>query len=156
MSATMTYNELYTKMVNKFTIEKNDKDYKLGEYMLAKARKRKEVTPISKSQATESALPMPIAAKDSRVAALISYVQDKLTVKEAPIKNKTIRKFPIRSSLTAFGSAVVACSLVVVCAFFSLKAMPTVNGEENYIAQDTENELEEKTETASLRYEING
>ena len=156
MSATMTYSDLYAKMVGKFTIEKNDKDYKLGEYMLAKARKRKETSLVSKSEATESALPMPVATKETAMAAIFSYVQEKLTVKEAPIKNKTIRRFPIRSSLTAFGSAIVACSLVIVCAFFGLKAMPTSSGDEGYIAQDTETELEDKNDTASAGYEING
>jgi len=153
MSATMTYNELYTKMVSKFTIEKNDRDYKLGEYMLAKAQKRKATALVSKAEAKEN-LPMPVSASESRLTALISYVQEKLTVKEAPIKNKTIRKFPIRSSLTAFGSAMVVCSLVIVSAFFGLKAMPDASGNESYIAQENDTDTQDKNETASANYEI--
>ena len=128
---------------------------KLGEYMLAKAQKKHSSALVSRANAKENALPVPVSGSESRIAALISYVQEKLTVKEAPIKNKTIRKFPIRSSLTAFGSAMVVCSLVIVCAFLGLKTMPEAYSGENYIAQETEADVEDTNETASTGYEIN-
>lgn len=148
-TTTMTYNELYTKMVKKFTVEKNDTDYKLGEYMLAKAKKKKEsTTTMLDTASSSSALPMPVSNKDGAMVAIFSYVKDKLKVKEAPIRNKTIRRFPIRASLSAFCSALVVCSLIVVCGIFGIKAAPFGANDDNYVAVDTENEnIEDNNET---------
>ena len=50
-----------------------------------------------------------------RKAALeaISYINEKLIIKEPPVKDKTIRAFPFRTSGAAFLSAVVACTFML-------------------------------------------
>ena len=48
------------------------------------------------------------ATKTERaVANVVSYINDKLTIKEPPVKDKTIRAFPFRASASALLSAVV-------------------------------------------------
>ena len=37
MNTAMTYDKLYSNMVKKFTVEKNNVEYKLGDYMMMKA-----------------------------------------------------------------------------------------------------------------------
>ena len=123
MNSTMTYETLYNNMVKKFTVGKDEKDYKLGEYMLMKARAKKETAMVAASE-KNNALPV-VRAKNNAgtaIAAAFSYVNDKLTVKEAPVRDRTMRSFPLRTSLTAFGSALVVCGLVVCCGVFGFKA----------------------------------
>ena len=43
----------------------------------------------------------------------MTYVNEKLTVKAPAVKDKTIRAFPLRASLSAVLSAVVMCGLVL-------------------------------------------
>ena len=149
MNSTMTYEKLYTNMVKKFTVEKDNTDYKLGEYMLMKARAKKEAA-LTAVSAQKSALPVLRGRKDTTaIAAIFSYVNDKLTVKEAPIRDKTIRSFPFRTSIAAFCSALVVCALVVSCSIFGFGTTfsstdNTVNATEmqdDSIEQETENEI---------------
>ena len=54
------------------------------------------------------------ATKTERaVANVVSYINDKLTIKEPPVKDKTIRAFPFRASASALLSAVVACAFML-------------------------------------------
>ncbi|MBQ8583227.1 MAG: hypothetical protein IJ488_01275 [Clostridia bacterium] len=105
---TAKYDALYENMKNRFTVESDGSEYTLGEYMLMKASKK-----------DSSARSLPVAVRNSRktgdsaVLALVSYVNDKLTVKEPPVKDKTIRAFPFRASMSAFLSAAVACSFLL-------------------------------------------
>ena len=105
---TAKYDALYENMKNRFTVESDGSEYTLGEYMLMKASKK-----------DSSARSLPVAVRSSRktgdsaVLALVSYVNDKLTVKEPPVKDKTIRAFPFRASMSAFLSAAVACSFLL-------------------------------------------
>jgi hypothetical protein len=110
----MTYEKLYSNMVKKFTVEKDNNDYKLGEYMLMKADAGKT--------AESSNLPVAahVSAQTTAISAFFSYVSDKLTIKEAPVRDKTIRSFPFRTSIAAFCSALVMCAMVVCCAAFGL------------------------------------
>ena len=66
-------------------------------------------------KAEHSSLPAVRTAtsNDMAVSAFFRYVNEKLTVKAAPAKDKTIRRFPIRTSLAAVLSAVIACTLVI-------------------------------------------
>lgn len=104
---TAKYDALYENMKNRFTVESDGSEYTLGEYMLMKASKK------------NSSASLPVAVRSSRktgdsaVLALVSYVNDKLTVKEPPVKDKTIRAFPFRASMSAFLSAAVACSFLL-------------------------------------------
>lgn len=104
---TTKYDTLYQNMKNRFTVSSEGTEYTLGEYMLMKATKKK----------TEAALPVairPTATKGERaLAQVVAFVNDKLTIKTPPVKDKTIRAFPFRTSASAVLSAVVACSFML-------------------------------------------
>lgn len=106
-TCTDAYDALYENMKNRFTVVNDNSEYTLGEYMLMKASNKN----------AEAALPVArkssIVKSDSAVALFVSYVNDKLTIKEPPVKDKTIKAFPFRSSASAFLSAVVACSVML-------------------------------------------
>ena len=118
MNSTMNYEQLYNNMVKKFTVENDNIDYKLGDYMLMKAKAKKNAMVTA---AASSNLPVARENKESAIAAIFTYVNDKLKVKEAPVRDKTIRSFPLRTSLTSLASALVVCALVVSCVFFGAK-----------------------------------
>ena len=107
MAYTNSYDRLYENMKQRLTVIENDAEYTLGEFMSMKAE-------IKKSDALLPVLERSTATKSEKaVAMFISYVNDKLTVKEPPVKDKTIRAFPFRASASALLSAVVACSFVL-------------------------------------------
>lgn len=133
MNSTMTYEMLYNNMVKKFTVEKDNKDYNLGDFMLMRAKAKKN----EMAAAADAKLPVVRDNKANAITTVFSYVNDKLTVKQAPVRNKTIRSFPFRTSITAFCSALVVCALVVSCCFFGLSKSAT--GNENIVTV-TENE----------------
>lgn len=101
------YDALYENLKNRFTIANDNSEYTLGEYMLMKASDKN----------TAAALPVAhkssIIKSDSAVALFVSYVNDKLTIKQPPVKDKTIKAFPLRTSASAFLSAIVACSVML-------------------------------------------
>ena len=99
------YENLYENMKNRFTVVNNDCEYTLGEYMLEKAGMKKEKSNLPAVRSTSSA--------DKAVVAFFRYVNDKLTLKAPPVKDKTIKKFPFRTSLAAMLSAVIACTLMI-------------------------------------------
>ena len=104
---TAKYDALYENMKNRFTVVNSGSEYTLGDFMLMKAAKK---------QADKAANNLPVAtmSKGERaVAQIVSFVSDKLTIKNPPAKDKTIRSFPFRTSLSAFLSAAVACSFVL-------------------------------------------
>ena len=140
MNSTMNYEKLYNNMVKKFTIEKDNKDYTLGDYMLMKAQTKKNAMTVA-----EAALPVAHEQKlSTAISGIFSYVNEKLKVKEAPVRDKTIRKFPLRTSFAAFGSALVICAFAVGCAVFGLSA---VNGRENIVSvTDVDSEPQEYAE----------
>jgi len=142
MNSTMTYEQLYSNMVKKFTVEKDNTDYKLGEYMLMKADARKVAESSNLPVATHA------SSQTKAISAFFSYVSDKLTVKEAPVRDKTIRSFPFRTSIAAFCSALVMCAMVVCCAAFGIinnsNGDSVVNADAYYeeITDNTENTYE--------------
>lgn len=143
MNSTMTYDKLYNNMVRKFTVEKDNTDYNLGDFMLMKARAKRNEMTVSESAST---LPATRDAKAGALTTVFSYVNDKLTVKKAPVRNKTIRSFPFRTSITAFCSALVVCALVVSCCFFGLSN--SVLGNDNIvITTEQDEQAPEITET---------
>ena len=143
MDNAMTYEKLYSNMVKSFTVEKTD--CKLGDYMLMKANAKKNDN-TSTSLAAVSAC----QSVGTSIISFISYVNDKLTVKKAPIRDKTIRKFPLRTTLSALCSAVVVCSLAISCAIFGIRSagdgVNTVNNEytEMNDASESTGELSEE------------
>ncbi len=122
---TNKYDSLYENMKNRFTVVNENSEYTLGEYMLMKATQKK----------TEASLPVAQrsnAGKGERaVAMLVSFVNDKLTIKQPPVKDKTIRAFPFRASASALLSAIVACSFILCFGVIGAKllniASPTVD-----------------------------
>ena len=100
------YDKLYTDMKNRFTVVNNNQEYSLGDYMLMKAGSKKQST--SNLPAVRSSV-----SNQAAVTTFFRYVNDKLTVKNPPAKDKTIRAFPFRTSCAAFLSAILACSVVI-------------------------------------------
>ena len=138
MTANMTYEKLYSNMVKKFTVEKDNKDYKLGEYMLMKADSAKPATAASK---------LPVAVSDfsagKAITAAFTYISEKLTVKEAPVRDRTMRKFPFRTSLTALCSAVVICALVISYGIIGLKNLGSDADAHGIVYSETEQEVDD-------------
>ena len=110
MTTTMNqYDALYTHLKNQFTVIYNGTECTVGDFMLMKASKR-----------SESSLPIATTARSTSIATIVEYVNDKLTVKNAPVKDKTIKSFPFRTSISALLSATAACALILSCGIFSL------------------------------------
>ena len=104
-------------MKQRFTVSCENGEYSIGEYMLMKADVKKidATLPVAlRSNATKS---------EVAVANLVSFVNDKLTIKEPPVKDKTIRAFPLRASASAFLSAAVACAFVFSFALVGARAL---------------------------------
>ena len=104
-------------MRSRFTVESDNCEYTLGEYMLMKADVKK----------TDAALPVALRSTATKsevaVASIVSFVNDKLTVKAEPEKDKTIRTFPLRASASAFLSASVACAFILSFALIGVKSV---------------------------------
>ena len=147
-TVTMTYEKLYNNMANAFKVNNDPEHRPLGTYMLAraKAKKNEALAPSG------SNLPATRDVKTSAISTVFSYVNDKLTVKEAPVRDRTMRSFPLRTSLTAFCSALVVCALVISCCFFGLSS--TVAGDDNTVITTSEAETEntETTENETAFY----
>ena len=109
------YDALYTNLKNQFTVIYNSTECTVGDFMRMKANKR-----------SESSLPIvTTAARTTSLATIVEYVNDKLTVKKAPVKDKTIRAFPFRASASAFLTASVACAFVLSFALVGARALST-------------------------------
>ena len=147
MSTTMTYDRLYSNMVKTFTVEKDHVDYKLGEYMLMKAKGKKMEAQLIAKKAAEEAAKLPVKVDyrpdTTAIASVISFISDKLAVKEAPIVDKTMRSFPLRTSFTAFCSAAVVCALAVTCGIFGVNN--TAKSEENMIKAEEHEQIVEES-----------
>ncbi len=118
MTSTSAYENLYNSMKKHFTVISDSNEYTLGEYMSMKADVKKESgsnLPAVRSTALDG----------HSMTAIFSYVNEKLTVKKAPAKDKTMRAFPFRTSMAAALSAVVACALIFSYGIF------TINGTGN-------------------------
>ena len=114
---TNNYDKLYENMKQRFTISCDNSEYTIGEYMLMKADVKKidATLPVAlRSTATKS---------EVAVANFVSFVNDKLTIKEPPVKDKTIKAFPLRASASAFLSAAVACAFVFSFALVGARAL---------------------------------
>ena len=117
MNTVNAYKALYTNMKNRFTVVNDNNEYSLGEYMLMKAGKKKETSnlPVAKS----------CASNTTAITAFFKYVNDKLTVKNPPVKDKIIKRFPFRTSFAALMSATVACSLLITLGTVSVRSATT-------------------------------
>ena len=83
----------------------------------------------NKEETAEESTILPVAAKnyaavgEKALSAVVSYVNDKLTIKEPPVKDKTIIAFPFRASASALLSAVACCALVLSIGIFGMGSM---------------------------------
>ncbi len=107
MTSTTVYDRMYENLKNRFTVGNDNSECTLGEYMLAKA-----------NEAASKGASLPVAVNDytasrKMLQGIVSYVNEKLTIKKAPAKDKTMRAFPLRTSLASLMSALLVCTLVV-------------------------------------------
>ena len=106
MASTTAYDTLYTNLKNRFTVQNDNSECTLGEYMLMKANEGKG----------KAALPVAVSdySGSKRVLqGLVAYVNEKLTIKKPPVKDKTMKAFPLRTSLASVLSALLICTLAV-------------------------------------------
>ena len=104
------YDNLYTNLKNKFTVVNNGSEYTLGDFMLMKAGKKSEKNEL-----------VAVKANDTHtMTTVINFMNDKLTAKSPAIKERTLKRFPLRTSFSAVLSAVAAAALVFSCGIFSL------------------------------------
>lgn len=129
------YDNLYNNIKNRFTVEENNCEYTLGGYMLMKATEKKK----------GSNLPVASVRPENRaVSAIVSFINDKLTVKTPPEKDKTIKSFPFRTSIAAFLSSILVCTVVFTYGIFA-----TGIASESKVAAEAEEELIEETSDKS-------
>ena len=101
-------------MKNKFTVVNDNCEYTLGAYMTMKAHEK----------AKDSALPVASTQKQAGpLVSVISFINDKLTVKAPPAKDKTIKAFPIRASFSAALSSIALCTFVLSFGIFGAIAI---------------------------------
>ena len=133
MASINAYETLYKNMKEKFTVVNDGCEYTLGEYMSVKANAKTAQTnlPAVKNQNQNHA-----------ISAIFSYVNDKLSVKKPPVRDKVIKRFPFRTSAAAFLSAIVACALMFSYGIFALNSsytVPTVEAEQSVTEEIDEN-----------------
>ena len=107
MATVNNYDELYANMKNRLTVVNDNSEYTIGDYMLMRANKKKVESLIPVAEKTA------VRRTEEAVVNAISYINEKLIIKEPPVKDKTIRAFPFRTSASAFLSAVVACAFML-------------------------------------------
>ena len=139
MAPQNTYEKLYDNMKQRFTVINGSDECTLGEYMLLKADQKKEdanLPVIQRSTATSG---------ERAVAMLVSYVNDKLTIKAPPVKDKTLRAFPFRTSASAFLSAAVACCFLLTFGIIGANVLAgSMPSDESIVAEaEIEAEVEE-------------
>ena len=121
-TAANPYDSLYNNLKSRFTVVHDGNECTVGDYMLIKAGKApvsSSIIPVRHNSTGASAL-------DSSVVAFVNYMNEKLTVKRAPVKDRTIRRFPMRTSVSAMLSAVAACALIMSCGLFALRGISAV------------------------------
>ena len=108
MATVNNYDQLYSNMKNRLTVVSENSEYTIGDYMLMKANKKKveALMPTAPEKTV-------VNRTEEAVVNAISYINEKLIIKEPPVKDKTIRAFPFRTSAAAFLSAVVACTFML-------------------------------------------
>lgn len=114
------YDKLYENMKQRFTISTEDSEYTLGEYMLMKADVKK-----AESSSLPVAVKTAVTRSEMAMTNIVSFVDDKLTIKQVPVKDKTIKAFPFRASASAFLTAGVACAFILSFVLIGVKALST-------------------------------
>lgn len=135
MANTSAYENLYNNMKKSFTVAQDNCEYSLGGYMRMKANEKREnaILPVAVTQSVPGAL-----------RTFASYVNEKLTVKREPAPEKTIRSFPLRTSLAACLSAVLVCTLMFSYAILHSGASIGEGG--SYVVEATDTAEEENAQ----------
>lgn len=115
---TNNYEKLYENMRQRFTVSQDNTEYTIGEYMLMKAEAQK-----TEKAALPVAVQTAVAKSELAMTNIVSFVDDKLTIKQAPVKDKTIKSFPFRASASAFLTAAVACAFLLSFVLIGAKAL---------------------------------
>ncbi len=130
---TNNYDKLYENMKQRFTISSDNAEYTIGEYMLMKADVKK-----TESAALPVAVQTAVTKSETAVTNIVSFVDDKLTIKQPPIKDKTIKAFPFRASASAFLTASVACAFVLSFALIGARTLSTPAPAVNEVIEQTD------------------
>ena len=125
------YDNLYNNLKNRFTVERDSCEYTLGEYMLMRSR-------AAKTEGKELSV-VPVGRESNAIVSVMSYVSDKLTVKKAPLKDKTIRAFPFRTSVAAFLSSALVCTVVFTYGLLTVKNLTTDSSSPAVVEVEDEN-----------------
>ena len=133
------YDALYTNLKNRFTVIHDGAECTVGDFMMMKAGKR---------NTSDTSLPIATTYEHGKLATIVDYVSEKLTVKTPPIKDATIRRFPLRTSFSAVLSSVAACALVLSCGIFALSGSSALepksaSAESGYVENAVETEADE-------------
>ncbi|MBP3591623.1 MAG: hypothetical protein J6K14_04000 [Clostridia bacterium] len=144
MDTNNVYETLYNNMKQRFTVVSGENEYTLGGYMVMKAKEKQ----------AKAALPATITThRPMALQSVFSYINRKLTVKEAPAPEKTIKAFPLRTALSAACSALLVCTLMF--SFGALNGlMPSLGNESGYIALAQEESPEETEEQVAMNEKI--
>lgn len=135
---TTAYDDLYENLRKTFCVDCNGHDGTLGEYMQTRAMVlRTQSLPI-RSFGTGRAITL---------SAIGRYLQDKMTVKVPPVKDKTIRSFPLCTSMSAALSAITVCGLLFTFTFLGAKVATEPKTETVSYVEPEEPETEETVES---------
>lgn len=110
-AVTNPYDALYTNLKNRCDVTYDGYECTIGECMLMRAGKR---------QTSVGDLPIEATYNKNSLTTIVDYISDKLTVRSAPEKNKTLHSFPYRTSMSAIFSAVASCALIFSLGIFAL------------------------------------
>lgn len=121
------YNTLYENMKRSFTVNQDGAQYSLGAFMRMKAHEA----------SGESFLPATIEKKreTSALVAIRNFVSEKLAVKSAPTPEKTLRSFPLRTSLAACVCAFALCTILFSGAIIGSGVLRATTNGESYVAE---------------------
>ena len=109
----------------------------------------------AKEKQEKSNLPTTITSSTRAVAlqSVLTYINKKLIIKEAPAPEKTIKAFPLRTALSAACSALLICTLMF--SFGTLNGLSFDRGnEKGYIALSEEKPAESTEETYTYEDKI--
>lgn len=132
MACTNVYEKLYLNMRNRFTVEDKNQDMTLGEYMLMKS----EQTALALKNNNTALAPVVSRGGVAILEGVKDYIYDKLVIKTPPAKEKTIFRFPFRTSITSFFSAVAVCALLISCAVTTLAVSISKGGESGIVSSE--------------------
>ena len=132
---TNAYDKLYNNMKNTFTTINDGIECTVGEFMLRRAKEKRG----------SGNLPVAVS-KETAIATIYTYVSDKLTIKNQPVKDRTIKAFPFRSCAAALLCAVVTCTAIFSYGSF---VTPDFDGAAYVAENEVIDEIEESAQLST-------